>query len=102
MSYYTVPIGSDDSELAPLWLQFDKKLKLKSLDEIASDEEIDEPLFAAIRKRQFDREAPLLVITIRRLLDRTLRIVDGGVILEGVFSPDAVCFNSEVEDLLSR
>lgn len=100
VSYYTIPIPKDDDELAPLWLKFTEKRRVRSLEDISRAESIDEPLFAAIRKRQFDREAPLLIVTLRRLLDGTLRIVEGGVIMDSTFLPNGVCLNNEVEALL--
>jgi len=103
VSYYTVPL--DDDELAPLWLEFADKLRTKSLQQIALEEGEQEPLFKAIRERQFVREAPLLMITLRRLLNRTLQIVHpskGGVRLDGTLFPDGVCLNEEVEAVVRR
>jgi phosphoribosylglycinamide formyltransferase 1 len=98
VSYYTVPL--DDDELAPLWFDFAEKLRTKSLQQIALEEGEREPLFKRIRERQFVREAPLLVVTLRRLLNRTLQIVHpskGEVLLDGTLFPHGVCLNEEVE-----
>jgi phosphoribosylglycinamide formyltransferase-1 len=100
ISYYTISIAPNDNELAPLWLRFTEKLRVKTLESIAKEEDINEPLFAAIRKRQFVREAPLLIVTLQRLLVGSLRVVPGGVRIDSTFSPTGVCLNEEVEALL--
>lgn len=102
ISYYRVTIPTDDDELAPLWLRLREKQRERTLEDIARDEGIHEPLFAAIRKRQFEREAPLLIVTLRRLLDGTLRIVEGGVIMDNTFARNGVCLNDEVQALLRQ
>jgi phosphoribosylglycinamide formyltransferase-1 len=102
ISYYAISIAPHDNELAPLWLRFTEKLQMKTIEDIVEEEGINEPLFAAIRKRQFEREAPLLIITLRRLLDGTLRIVRGGVMIDSTFSPNGVCLNDEVEVFLAE
>jgi phosphoribosylglycinamide formyltransferase-1 len=102
ISYYTVPIPKNDPELAPHWLNLANKLRTRSLEDISRDEGIHEPLFAAIRKRQFEREAPLLIVTLQQLLKRWLRIVKEGVVIDGELVPDGICLNKEVDALLRQ
>lgn len=98
ISYYTVSL--DDDELAPMWSNFADKLRTRSLQLIKQEDGEREPLFTAVRERQFVREAPLLIVTLRYILDGRLRIANGGVAMNGTLLRDGACLNAEVEAVI--
>ena len=67
VSYYTISL--EDAEFKRLWSEFDAKAQYKSLFQIVQEEGEQEPLLMAIRARQFAREAPFIIETLRRLQD---------------------------------
>jgi len=91
LSYCTV--GIDDNELSPLWKGLDVELASKNLDEIARERGEAHPLFRSIRQRQFLREGPLIIATLRRLIRGELKI-------EGQ-SADGLCLNEDVERIVA-
>ena len=93
LSYCSFPIR--DSELAPLWSQFDSV----GLDAARADGE-RQPLFAEIRRRGVARERPLLVATVIALAEGSIRIEGGRP--HGPRGPidGGLCMNDEVERLM--
>lgn len=103
ISYYTVPISGDD--FLPLWTRMEEKLTTRSLVRVALEEKEQEPLFRAIRERQFDREAPLLIATLTKLIDGSLTIISplsGGVRFAGQSWPEGLNLTQDVERLLTQ
>ena len=54
-------------EFDPLWEDVERKLEKEVLDTIINSESENEPLFAAIRAREFELEIPLLIMTLKEL-----------------------------------
>ncbi|MCQ2055977.1 MAG: phosphoribosylglycinamide formyltransferase [archaeon] len=61
-------------EYVDLWMDLDKRLETKTLDEIVADEGAELPLFKKIREDGAKRELPLIVETIRKFASGDLCI----------------------------
>ena len=84
-------------EYDELWEQMNEKLKTKSLDEIISEEGDKEPLFKKIREDGAKRELPLIVETIRKFAEGTVKIENKKLIVDGKNIKEAFDLSKEVD-----
>lgn len=101
VSYYTVPIVGD--EVDNLWAELDRRLEDTSLDEISRMDGEENALFQEIRRRQFEREAPLMILTLRAIEEGKIRPrSDSGFVTDYKLAQPtgAVCLTAEVERFL--
>ncbi|ACX52037.1 formyl transferase domain protein [Ammonifex degensii KC4] len=99
VTYCRFPL--DTPAFKPLWKEFEKKLKTRTLEEIQREEGEEEPLFREIRKQEFVRELPLIWLTLRKLALREIVLTDQGVVYQGRLFP-GIDLSAEVEALLPR
>lgn len=76
ITYCRVPIRGTNFDFR--WNKMGAKLKRQRLSEIIENEGEDEPLFKAIRDRQFLTEIPLLIHTIGEFANGNVKIEDYG------------------------
>jgi hypothetical protein len=100
LGYFTVAL--DDDLLAPLWARFEEKREKTSFTEIMSTEGEQEELFSAIRERQFVREAPLLILTLSRLISGECRVFAQDGSREASYSEEGACLTAEIEEYLQE
>ncbi|MCD6472152.1 formyl transferase [Candidatus Aerophobetes bacterium] len=78
LTYCTFSIRGENFD--PLWKEMEKKLKIKSLNQIKTEEGEDEPLFKKIREEGVKRELPLIVWTFKAFSEGKIKIKAGKII----------------------
>jgi phosphoribosylglycinamide formyltransferase-1 len=95
ITYVTFPIFGEGFD--PLWQEIEQLLKKKSLEQIASEEGEDNPLFKKIRQAGATRELPLVIETVKVFAERRIhlenrKIFEGNKELQGPY-----CLTKEIE-----
>ena len=98
ITYVTFPIVGQGFD--SLWQEIEQKLKIKFLDQIASEEVEDNSLFKKIRQDGAIRELPLVVQTVRAFAEGRIRlenrmIIAGDKVLQGPY-----CLTKDIESQL--
>ncbi|MFH1006601.1 MAG: hypothetical protein V1800_03750 [Candidatus Latescibacterota bacterium] len=100
ITYCTFPIrgGLFDA----LWAQMAAKLRDKSLAQIADEEGVSEPLFAAIRQHGVIRELPLIVGTVKAFSEGRIAIADKKVVSDGKQLEGAYDLTGEIDRMIAQ
>ena len=98
ITFCTFPIRGEKFD--HLWKDIEKKLKIKSLEDIIQKEGEGEPLFAEIRKEGVKRELPLIIQTIKEFADGRVKVEDGKIIAEGKIISGAYDLSEKIEMIL--
>jgi len=75
-----------------LWEKMERKLKTKTLAEVAEEEAEAEPLFRKIREEGVKRELPLIVHTLKAISEKKIGLREGKVTSKGQ-EKDGYCVN---------
>lgn len=94
LTYCRYPIRGGDFD--PLWAEWEAAVRVGR-----TDRRNPPPLFHRIREAGVRREAPLLVETLRALVDGRIHIVGEGVVREGERLEGGLCLSDEVEALIA-
>ncbi len=81
----------------PLWEEMGDRRKQQSLDTIAAEEGENNPLFKTIRDEGVRREFPLVLSTIKSLVEGNIRIKHGAVSAQGKIIPYGYDLTDEIE-----
>ena len=93
LTYCSFPIRGGDYE--PLW----QEVEGRAIEEIKAIGE-EQPLFKKIRQEGAIREGPLLLATLKALVDGRLNVLDGKVLDSSGAPVDGMCLNEEIEHFL--
>ena len=93
LTYCSFPIRGGDYE--PLW----QEVEGRAIEEIKAIGE-EQPLFKKIRQEGAIREGPLLLATLKALVDGQLNVLDGKVLDSSGAPVDGMCLNEEIEHFL--
>ncbi|MCS7224107.1 MAG: formyl transferase [Armatimonadetes bacterium] len=97
LTYCRVPIRTPDLE--PLWQRASASYWSEELPE---PPEPVRPLFEAIRQKEFAREKPLILLTLKKLAEKVLELTDNGVRYQGRPCPGGLDITEEVEKALRK
>jgi phosphoribosylglycinamide formyltransferase-1 len=100
ITFVTFPIRGRDFDR--LWDDLDRKLKNRSLLQLVKEEGEHNPLFQEIRRQGVQRELPLIVMTLKALVEKRVRIEKGKVVDEKGNEIEGICLNEEVEEYLKQ
>lgn len=98
ITYYSFPIKG--GQFDEWWEDLDKKLRNKTLPQIAKVDGESNPLFVLIREEGVKREIPLLFYTVREFSNGKLKIENGRVVADGSVMQEGYCLNEEIEKSL--
>jgi phosphoribosylglycinamide formyltransferase-1 len=90
------------AEFDPLRDSMDGKPKQETVDAIMSKEGENEPLFAQIRRREFELEIPLLVMTLKELAAGRLTIKGTDIRFNGKKLTRGLCLTDQVREYIRR
>jgi phosphoribosylglycinamide formyltransferase-1 len=88
--------------LDPLWDDMERKLEQNTLSNIIEREGEKEPLFAEIRRREFELEIPLLIMTLRELAADRLTIEGVDLRFNGKRVTDGLCLTEQVREYIGK
>lgn len=100
VSFCRISIRSPD--LLPFWEDLEAKQGIRSLEAIKAEEGESEPLFAGIRRRELVREVPLIHLTLKKLAEKEIVLLDKTVWLRDKPFFGGVDLTEEVEALLRK
>ncbi len=89
-------VSLDEPDIKPLWQDMERKLKRDSLNAIVEREGEREPLFARIRRREFELEIPLLIMTLKELAAGRLTIDGTEIRFNGEKLDRGLCLTDQV------
>jgi len=90
----------DDPAIKPLWQDMERKLEKESLTAVIEREGEREPLFAEIRRREFELEIPLLVMTLKELAAGRLTINGTEILFNGEKLSSGLCLTDQVREYI--
>lgn len=99
VAYYSFPIRG--GQFDEVWKDFEEKLRIRTLPQIAQEEGEENPLFVLIRREGVKREIPLIFLTVKEFADGKIRIENGQIIAEDKSVPAGYCLNKEIEEYLN-
>jgi phosphoribosylglycinamide formyltransferase-1 len=86
--------------LDPLWDDMERKLEQNTLSHIIEMEGEREPLFAEIRRREFELEVPLLIMTLRELAAGRLTVEGTDIRFNGERLTDGLGLTEQVREYI--
>ncbi len=95
VTYCRIPLWTPDLE--PLWFQAEGILWKEG---ICGLPDAVKPLFDAIRQREFQREQPLIQVTLKKLAQGELQVRYDGIFYRGALCPKGLDVTQEVENLI--
>lgn len=98
VTYFRFPLSGPEYE--PLWEQFHRKRKERSLTDLKAWEGEGEPLFAHIRAEELRREFPLILLTLKNLAEGRFILTRQGAYVDGRLLPQGVDISRQVEEFL--
>ncbi|MEW6172811.1 MAG: formyltransferase family protein [Bacillota bacterium] len=87
------------AEFNPFWAELTRRLQRKPLAQIIREDGEANPLFQMIRRHEFAREIPLILVTLEKLAHGAIRLENRMVLYGGTPSP-GVDVSAEVDGLL--
>lgn len=100
LAYAEVELGG--AEFEPLWNDIERKIREQGLDAVIDAEGENEPLFAAIRAREFELEIPLLIMTLKELAGGRLTVEGTDIRFNGERLTSGRRLTDEVQDFIRR
>ncbi len=100
VAYFRFPLTSPRFD--PLWTDYARKRRERSLNDIQAREGEGEPLFAQIRAEELRREFPLILLTLKNLAEGRVRLTPAGPEMEGRLIPQGLDITDQVEAFLLR
>ena len=93
-------VALDGPDLQPLWEDTKRKLKKNKLSVIIEREGERQPLFAEIRRREFELEIPLLIMTLKELAAGRLTIDGTNITFNGEKLDRGLCLTEQVREYI--
>ena len=90
------------AEFDHLWESIERKLEKEKLSVIMEREGENEPLFAEIRRREFELEIPLLIMTLKELAAGRLTVERTDIRVDGERLTDGLCLTDQVREFIRR
>jgi len=85
-----------------LWEDMERKLEQNTLNDVIEMEGEKEPLFAEIRRRQFELEIPLLIMTLRELAAGRLTVEGVDIRFNGERLTKGLCLTEQVREYIRK
>ena len=101
VAFFRFPLNGPSFQ--PLWHDFNNRLtKSMSISEIRGEEKESNQLFAEIRRRGLEKETPLILLTLQKLADGEIKLLESGVLTRNQSPTHGLDLSQDIDRYLEQ